>query len=248
MQYPIRLSPVASIAEKMVFMRKVVLMIFALLLGAAGFAAQQTPAAKPQVATLLGVTPGWIKVSIPIQSTSTQQSRSSENDQEGIPIHDVPQYLPCRDQTRSFKALSDSFRTGHLPSRSEISGSWVLVGFWLYKDSHPDLNCAGIMRGRIFEWVMLADGYSLGVDMAGNYLKSAFEPDRTGSLKFTIDLQGDTNPVFQCRLTQRRTLVCLGTPYYSGIELKKIRVDCEPLTPQMLTLDQGRLCLPYKQQ
>ena len=50
---PISVSPVASIAGKMAFMRKVVCMILALSLGVAARAAQRSPTVKPQVATLL---------------------------------------------------------------------------------------------------------------------------------------------------------------------------------------------------
>lgn len=181
------------------------------------------------------------------QSSSTKQYSSSEENEEAIPPNSVPQYLPCPDQTKSFKELSNSFSGGHLPSPSEFEGAWVLIGLWLHKDSHPDLNCSGIMRGKIFEWVLLAEGKSFGVDMAGNYLASEAKSDHKRDLTFSIDLQGDYNPVLRCRLTKRDTLVYLGTPYYDGSEYKKMQVSCETLTPEMVALNRGRLCMPYKQ-
>jgi hypothetical protein len=181
------------------------------------------------------------------QSSSPQQTSSSEENKEAVPMNSVPQYLPCSDQTKLFKELSNSFANGRLPSPTEVDGAWVLIGSWLHKDSRPDLNCNGIRRGKIFEWVLLADGNSFGVDMAGMFLTSSLEPDHRGDLAFTIDLQGDYNPVFRCRMTRRNTLVCLGTPYYSGSEFKKMQVNCEPLTPEMVALNQARLCMPYKQ-
>jgi hypothetical protein len=171
---------------------------------------------------------------------------SSERSNEGIPIHSVPQYLPCPGQTKTFGKLSNSFSAGHTPSRSEVTGSWVLIGFWLYRDSRPDLNCAGIMRGKIFEWVMLAQGYSLGIDMAGTNQTSAFELGRRQDLTVALDLGGDTSPVLHCRMTQRHSLVCLGDTYYSGLEFRRIQVHCEPPIPNSKAFIQPMLCYPYK--
>src|ERR1700691_4588563 len=95
------------------------------------------------------------------------RNSSSEQSNEEIPIHSVPQYQPCPDQTKIFSKLSNSFAAGHLPSRSDVTRSWLLIGCWLHRDSHPDLNCAGIMRGKAFDWAMLARGYSLEIDMVG---------------------------------------------------------------------------------
>ena len=54
----------------------------------------------------------------------------------------------------------------------EVSGTWVLVGLWLYKNSKPDLNCQGLNRGRKLEWVIVAKGYSIEFDSIGD------EPER----------------------------------------------------------------------
>jgi hypothetical protein len=176
----------------------------------------------------------------------SSRNPSSEQSNEEIPMHSVPQYLPCPGQTKTFSKLSNSFAAGHLPSRSEITGSWVLVGFWLYGDSHPDLNCTGIMRGKILEWVMLAQGYSLRIDMAGTDQTSAFELGRRQDLTVAMDLGGDASPVLRCRLTQRHSLVCLGDTYYSGLEFRKIQVHCEPPIPNPKAFIQPILCYPYK--
>jgi hypothetical protein len=113
------------------------------------------------------------------------RNSSSEQSNEDIPINSVSQYLPCPDQTKTFIKLSNSFASGHLPSRSDVTGSWVLIGVWLHRDSHPELNCAGIMQGMAFDWAMLAHGYSLEIDMVGANQTSAFEPEgrRPGSLR-----------------------------------------------------------------
>jgi hypothetical protein len=185
----------------------------------------------------------------PISNGSiSNHNPSSEQSHEEIPLYSVPQYLPCPGQTNTFSKLNNSFSGGHLPSRSEVTGSWVLIGSWLYRDSHPDLNCAGIMRGKIFEWVMLAQGYSLGIDIAGTNQTSAFELGRRQDLTVAMDLGGDTSPVIRCRLTPRHSLVCLGDTYYSGLEFRKIQVHCEPPIPNSTAFIQRMLCYPYKRE
>ena len=108
----------------------------------------------------------------------------------------------------------------------------MLIGFWLYRDSHPDLNCAGIMREKIYEWVMLAQGYSLGIDMAGTYQTSAFELGRRQDLTVAMDLGADASPILRCRLTQRHSLVCLGDTYYRGLEFRKTSGSLRTASPE----------------
>jgi hypothetical protein len=176
------------------------------------------------------------------------RNSSSEQSNEEIPIHSVPQYQPCPDQTKIFSKLSNSFAAGHLPSRSDVTGSWVLIGFWLHRDSHPDLNCAGIMRGKAFDWAMLARGYSLEIDMVGANQTLAFEPGRRQDLTVALDLGGDASPTLRCRLTKRHSLVCLGDTYYSGLEFRRIPVHCEPPISNSKALSQPILCYPYKRE
>jgi hypothetical protein len=186
---------------------------------------------------------------VPISDGSVSNPNpSSERSIKEIPIHSVPQYLPCPGQTKTFRKLSDSFSAGHLPSQSEVTGSWVLTGFWLHRDSHPDLNCAGIMREKILEWVMLAQGYTLGIDMAGTYQTSAFELGQRHDLMVALDLGGDASPLLRCRLTHHHGLVCLGDTYYSGLEFRKIQVHCEPPISNSKALSQPILCYPYKRE
>src|SRR5579872_4286980 len=54
------------------------------------------------------------------------------------PMRSIPQYVPCPDQPKSFKTLSESVASGHLPSPSAVTGSWALIGIWVHKDSRPD--------------------------------------------------------------------------------------------------------------
>jgi len=54
------------------------------------------------------------------------------------PMRSIPQYIPCPDQPKSFKTLSESVASGHLPSPSAVTGSWALIGIWVHKDSRPD--------------------------------------------------------------------------------------------------------------
>jgi len=100
----------------------------------------------------------------------------------------------------------------------------------------------------IYEWVMLAQGYSLGIDMAGTYQTSAFELGLRQDLTVALDLGGDASPVLRCRLTQRHSLVCLGDTYYSGLEFRKTPVHCEPPVPNSNAFNQPMLCYPYKRE
>jgi hypothetical protein len=149
---------------------------------------------------------------------------SASGDYQGaLPRDSIPQYSPCPDQPKSFRELSDSFAAGRLPSASEITGSWVLIGIWVHNGSGPDLNCNGITRGPKFEWVLVAKGYSVEVDAIGtNHQTTTFKPDNRGNLTFSVDFEGDYAPSFRCRMTQRNTLACLGSPYYDGLEFKRM--------------------------
>jgi hypothetical protein len=59
--------------------------------------------------------------------SASNRNPSSEQSREEIPLYSLPQYLPCPGQTNTFSKLSNSFSAGHLPSRSEATGSWVGV-------------------------------------------------------------------------------------------------------------------------
>jgi hypothetical protein len=164
----------------------------------------------------------------PFGAVSTRQSSSSEDKQAAVPRDSIPQYLPCTDQPKSFTELLGSFAAGRLPLPSDVTGSWALVGIWVHKDSRPDLNCSGVKRGRQFEWILIAQGYSIEVNAIGTKRQTTnFKADDNGNLTFSIELDGDYVPTFRCRLTRRHTLACLGSPYYDAVEFKKISVNTE---------------------
>ncbi len=178
----------------------------------------------------------------------TNRNPIPEQSSEEIPLYSVSQYLPCLGQAKTFSELSNSFSAGHLPSQSDLTGSWVLIGSWLHKDSYPDLNCTGITRNKIYEWVMRAQGYSLGIDIAGTYQTSALKLGRKHDLTIAMDLGGDASPVLRCRLTRRHNLVCLGDTYYSGLEFRKTPVHCEPPVPNTDAPVQLMPCYPNKKE
>lgn len=165
-----------------------------------------------------------------------------------VPQYSSPQYRPCPRQPRSFKALSKAFSTGRLPAASELQGSWVLTGLWLYPNSRPDLNCSGIRRGDVFEWVLRAGSdNTVVVDAVGTYHQTVrFGPSDQRSLSLEIDFAGDSNPTFQCRMTQQGTLICLGDTYYSGTEFRRMPVNCKPVDPKSAAIDSPILCMPPK--
>jgi TonB family protein len=156
-------------------------------------------------------------------AASTRQNSPSEDKQAALPRDSVQQNLPCPDQPQSFKEVSDSFAAGRIPSQSEVTGSLVLIGLWLHKDSVPSLNCDGITRGSKLEWTLLANGYSVQVDAVGTtHQTTTFKPDGAGNVTFSVDFGGDSSPSFRCRLTRRNTVACLGSPYYDAVEFKKV--------------------------
>ena len=141
---------------------------------------------------------------------------------EEMPRNGIPQYSPCSDQPTSIRELMSSFAKGRVPSAAELTGTWVAIG-WV--GSYVSLNCAGVKRGKKFEWVMLANGYSIEIDMIGSYSqKATSRVDRKGNLTLPVDFEGDELPVYRCRLTRRKTLACLvGTlPSIDGVEFKKM--------------------------
>src|SRR5215475_12910619 len=116
--------------------------------------------------------------------------------------HSIPQNLPCADQPRSMKELTESFDKGRIPSALEISGSWVAIGFL---GDTTSFNCSGVTRGPKFEWVLHATQYSVDMDIIGtHHQETTLKPDNRGSLALPVDFEGDSVPVYKCRLTQRR--------------------------------------------
>ena len=177
------------------------------------------------------VTLGGIRTpaSAPAFQISEAQGQISGDQAEDVPKRSVPQYFPCPDQPKTFKEFSHTFTSSRLPTPSELNGSWVLIGIWVHQNSRPDLNCTGITRGKKFEWVIIAHGYSIGVNAIGaDSQTTAFKPDGKGNLTFTVGFGGENSPVFRCRLTPRRTIACLGSSYYVATEFKKIPASGNP--------------------
>lgn len=150
-------------------------------------------------------------------------------DSNEIPHGSIPQNSPCVNQPKSLKELEASFDKGRVPLATEVSGSWVAIGFVGsgYSDNNPSLNCTGVKRGKKFEFVLVADRYSTELDAIGmTYPQTVvMEPDHRGSVRFPVDFDGDNLPVYRCRLTERRTLACLVAVYGQGVEFKKLPVE-----------------------
>ena len=73
-----------------------------------------------------------------------------------------------------------------MPSPFELNSSLALIGMWLYSNSRPDLNCAGIKRGPKLEWVIVAKGYSIEVKAIGmDSQATVFKPDGKGDVTFS---------------------------------------------------------------
>lgn len=118
-----------------------------------------------------------------------------------------------------------------------MTGTWVAIGMFGDARSHGKeyilLNCSGITRDEIFEQVMIAEGYSVEPHFVGSDTdKRLMKRDPTRSLSFPVDFGGDANPVFRCRLTWRRTLLCLTDVYLEGNEFKQMVVPRNRLYQQ----------------
>src|SRR4051812_26871600 len=105
---------------------------------------------------------------------ATQPQRPSE-----IPVNAIPQNAPCPDQPKSLTELTKAFNNARIPSRSEMSGTWIGIGT-LTPDGNS-LDCSGLKRvAKLYEQVMLANGYSLEMHIVGTFVqKPTMTPDRT---------------------------------------------------------------------
>jgi hypothetical protein len=145
-----------------------------------------------------------------------------------IPMHMVPQNAPCPNQATSLVELKRLFDKASAPSPKDISGSWVAIGF--FSDRGPDKRvsfaCDGLLRGDKYEASILAKGYSAEMYNSGTKLQDmTLEPDSYGSLSFPVNLEGDAQPVYRCRIIAKKTLVCLVDIYGQGWEFKKLPID-----------------------
>jgi hypothetical protein len=158
---------------------------------------------------------------VTIRQRPTGQLSSSE-----VPRNSTPQNLPCANQPRTLTELTASFDKGRQPLATEVNGSWVAIGFVGGSIDIPSLNCTGVKRGDKFEFVIVANRYSLELDAIGmTYSQTVImEPDHKGSAQFPVDFAGDNVPIYRCRLTPRKTLACLVDMYHQGVEFKRMLV------------------------
>lgn len=166
---------------------------------------------------------GWILLLAAFAAQQLRPGAGQSSDE--MPRFSVPQYSPCADQSKSLKDLADSFKKGRVPSADDVTGKWAVIGFVGHGVS---LNCTGVKRAKKFEWVMIANGYSVEIDMIGvSPHTAAFKPDGKRSLALAVDFDGDDNADYRCRLTRRKTLACLiGTPpSEDGVEFKRVPVE-----------------------
>jgi len=93
--------------------------------------------------------------------------------------------------------------------------------------SENSLNCSGIRRDSKFEFVLVANRYSVELHAIGINIpqRVTMEPDRNGSIEFReVDFGGEgTLDNYRCRITNRGTLACL-LGQYNGVEFKKMAV------------------------
>jgi hypothetical protein len=163
-----------------------------------------------------------------VQAQDTPPSNPSS---EETPQYAVPQNVPCRDQPRSLRELSVAFQNGRLPLDSETTGTWVEIGD-VNKNpyTHSEramLNCAGLKRGSKFEFVLVANNYTVQLHAIGMTYpqKITMNTSHDENVEFSVDFAADEGPdTYRCRLTKRGTLACL-IKNYRGAEFKKVAVE-----------------------
>ena len=158
-------------------------------------------------------------------ASSGSAARRSAASIGGVTVVSGPSNLPCTYQPKSLTELRNAFNKGRIPSSSETTGSWVAIGSFV--DYGFDLSCTGIKReSSKFEQVMLVNGYSVEMHVVGTIDQvRTMASDHAGSLMFPVDFGGDANPVYRCRISQRKTLMCLVDVYRQGFEFKKASVS-----------------------
>jgi hypothetical protein len=180
----------------------------------------------------------WIVLSCTAGAATTLTLASTERNRE--PSTTRPN-SPCFGQSKSLTELKAEFERAKLPSRPEITASWVAIGIFGAAESHGteqvSLDCNGITQevtGKC-ELAMLVEGYSLEPHFVGSGTgRRPITPDAddTGSLSFWVDFGGDAIPYFRCRMTTRGTVACLVDEYREGYEFKKMRVTRDKLYQQ----------------
>lgn len=166
-----------------------------------------------------------------LPACAQSQSPISVETSSDVPQNAVPQNAPCVDQPRSLAELVASFRQGKLPLAPQMTGTWVEIGDVWDDASENSLNCSGIRRGSKFEFVMIADGYSVALHAIGMMppLNVKMRLDHKGSVEFPVNFGADEGPDSnRCRLTNPDTLVCLVAAYRAE-EFKKMKVQAREI-------------------
>ncbi len=166
-----------------------------------------------------------------LQASAQSQNPASAETSSNVPQNSIHQNAPCADQPRSLAELRASFRRGRLPLASQMTGTWVEIGDVWDDVSENSLNCSGIRRGSKFEFVLVADGYSVTPHAIGMMppLNVRIRLDHQGSVEFPMNFGADEgSEANRCRLTNRGTLVCLVAAYRAE-EFKKMEVQAREI-------------------
>lgn len=160
----------------------------------------------------------------------SQHSAPIETSSE-VPQNSIRQNVPCTDQPKSLTELTASFQHGTLPLASQMTGTWVEIGDVWHDESENSLNCSGIRRGIKFEFVLVADGYSIALHAIGMMppLNVKARLDNKGSIAFPVNFGADEGADSnRCRLTDHDTLVCVVAAYRAE-EFKKMEVKAREI-------------------
>lgn len=90
-------------------------------------------------------------------------------DSEEVPKYSIRQNSPCVGQARTLQELTRSYNKGRLPTVSDMTGTWVAIGFFEGVGRSGRRNCSGLKRGKMLEAVMIANGYSLELHFIGTH-------------------------------------------------------------------------------
>ena len=137
-----------------------------------------------------------------------------------VPLHSVPQHMPCRRQPVTYKAAVAEWETAAVPSPAASSGVWAAIGFIGEEGS---FNCTGVVRGPAFEFVFDFTRDSVKVDMIGMPLTS-YQVTWRDALLVPLEDGGDYVRTYRCRQTARLTLLCIEPRLQWVLEFARITV------------------------
>ena len=157
---------------------------------------------------------------VTMRTSSGRQAAATDS----IPRHATPQNRPCATQPRSLSALRRAHSQGRAPTLKELQGSWVLIGTVAEPASVPVLNCSGVKRGGVFEWMITIDGDSMTYDAVGYPMPAErhhVEWSLSGDLRLSPESGADYAEQYSCRLTTRGTLACIERKNPRGHEFSR---------------------------